>query len=66
MGIDFWTLGVYLYELSVLEPPFSIEQINRHKFKKVCLDSEAKRNWKGAILSDELKNLIDGLLKFDP
>lgn len=23
MGIDFWTLGVYLYELSVLEPPFT-------------------------------------------
>lgn len=30
------------------------------------MDSEAKRNWKGAVLSDELKSLIDGLLKFDP
>ncbi len=52
MTIDFWTLGVYLYELSVLEPPFSTEQINRHKFKKVCMEASANRNWKGAVLSD--------------
>lgn len=51
MGIDFWTLGVYLYELSVLEPPFSTEQINKHKFKKVCLDAQANRQWKGSALS---------------
>ena len=66
MGIDFWTLGVYLYELSVLDPPFATDQINRHKFKKVCLDAEANRNWKGALLSDDLKSLINGLLKFNP
>lgn len=23
LEIDFWAFGVYLYELSVLEPPFS-------------------------------------------
>ena len=51
MGIDFWTLGVYLYELSVMEPPFATDQINRHKFKKVCMDSESNRNWKGAQLT---------------
>jgi hypothetical protein len=51
MEIDFWTLGVYLYELSVLEPPFSTDQINRHKFQKVVIDAESNRNWKGANLS---------------
>lgn len=30
------------------------------------MDSQANRNWKGAVLSDELKSLIDGLLKFNP
>ena len=49
--VDLWTLGVYLYELSVLEPPFTTDQISRNKFKNVCLEAEKNRNWKSSNLS---------------
>ena len=64
--VDLWTLGIYLYELSVYEPPFTTEQITRAKFKNVVLDAENNRNWKSSNLSNELKDMINGLLKFNP
>ena len=63
--IDFWTLGIYLYELSVYEPPFQTEQITRARFEAVCLEAEKNRNWKNSNISAELKDLINGLLKFN-
>ncbi len=59
-------MGIYLFELSVLEPPFTTDQITRAKFKNVVLEAESNRNWKASNLSPELKDLINGLLKFDP
>lgn len=66
--IDFWTLGIYLYEMSVHEPPFSTEQIknSKQKIKKIVQDAEINRDWKKSNLSPELQNLINGLLKFEP
>lgn len=64
--IDIWTLGIYLYELSVFEPPFTVEQITRARFQAVCLDAETNRNWKNSNISPQLKDLISSLLKFDP
>ena len=64
--IDIWTLGVYLYELSVHEPPFTVEQITRSRFQAVCLEGECNRNWRNSNLSAPLKDLINSLLKFDP
>ena len=49
--VDIWTLGVYLYELSVLEPPFTIDQITRPRFQAVTLDGEVNRSFKGCNLS---------------
>jgi serine/threonine protein kinase len=62
--IDLWTLGVYLYELSNFEPPFTTEQISRARFQAVCLEAENNMVWKNPDLSTELKDLIQGLLKF--
>lgn len=64
--IDVWTLGIYLYELSVFEPPFTVEQITRSRFQAVCLEAENNRNWRNANLSANLKDLINSLLKYDP
>jgi hypothetical protein len=30
------------------------------------IDAESNRNWKGANLSPELKDIINGLLKYNP
>lgn len=49
--VDLWTLGIYLYELSVYEPPFTTDQISRAKFKNVVLEAEKNRNWKSSNLS---------------
>ena len=38
----------------------------KHKFKNAVLEAEKSRNWKESNLSPELKDLINGLLKFDP
>lgn len=64
-SIDFWTLGVYLYELAVYEPPFTTEQVTRARIEAVCLEAENNRDWKKSNPSSELKNLINKLLKFD-
>jgi serum/glucocorticoid-regulated kinase 2 len=51
--IDFWTLGIYLYELAVFETPFKIEDIkNKIRFKRVCIEAETRRNWKNSKLSE--------------
>lgn len=36
--IDFWALGVYLYEISNYEPPFEEEEIIKPKFEEVCAE----------------------------
>lgn len=63
---DLWCLGVYLYEMSNCCPPFQIDEIIIDKFQGVCLEAEKNRIWVKPDLSVELKDLIDGLLKFDP
>ena len=55
-----------MYELSVHEPPFTVEQITRSRFQAVCLEGESNRNWRTSNLSAPLKDLINSLLKFDP
>jgi serine/threonine protein kinase len=63
--IDLWTFGVYLYELSNYEPPFTTDQITRARFQAVVMESENNRVWKNPNLSPELKDLIHNLLKFN-
>lgn len=63
--IDLWTLGVYLYELSNLDPPFTSEQVNKNRFQAVCLEAESNMVWKNPNLSPELKDLIQSLLRFN-
>lgn len=65
--IDFWEMGVYLFEMSVYVPPFNTSELKeKQKIKKIVIDAETKRDWKESNLSPELKDLINRLLKFDP
>ncbi len=67
LTLDFWALGIYIFELAVHEPPFTSGQIKiPNKYKTEILKAEKNRNWKNSNLSPELKDLINSLLKFDP
>lgn len=65
--LDLWTLGVFLYEMSVYDPPFATKTIkNKQALKKAIEDAEVNRDWQNSKLSNELKDLINGLLKYSP
>jgi hypothetical protein len=40
--------------------------IVKTKFIKLCMDTERKREWKGAAISDEAKDMINSFLRVDP
>jgi serum/glucocorticoid-regulated kinase 2 len=65
--IDFWTLGVFIYELATSDSPFRHDEIlTRSTFKEKVERAEVDRDWKGHSLNEELKDLINKLLKFKP
>ena len=65
--VDIWAIGVYAYEMSNYSPPFSSADIrDRIKVKRVVKYSETKRNWRNPNISEELKDFINSILKFDP
>lgn len=64
-AIDFWTIGIYAYEMSNFSPPFSGQEIkDRLKVKKLVKYAEQNRTWKNQSISEELKSFINDLLKF--
>lgn len=65
--VDFWALGVLIYELQTGLTPFKIEDVStKLRFKRVAQEEEVSRKWRGHHLSFQLKDLIAGLLKFKP
>ena len=65
--VDIWAIGVYAYEMSNYSPPFSSADIrDRIKVKRVVKYSETKRNWRNPNLSEQLKDFINNILRFDP
>jgi calcium/calmodulin-dependent protein kinase I len=65
--VDLWTLGVFAYEISNYSPPFTGPEIrDRQKVKRLVKLAENNRKWTNPNLSDELKNFISSLLRFDP
>ncbi len=65
--IDIWAIGVYAYEMSNYYPPFASADIKEKlKVKRVVKQAETKRVWKNPNLSEELKDFINSILKFDP
>lgn len=65
--IDLWTIGIFAYEMSNYYPPFTGPQIkDKQRVKRLVKAAETKRTWKNPQVSEELKNFIDCLLKFDP
>jgi hypothetical protein len=48
-------------------PPFTGPEIkDKQRVKRLVKAAETKRTWKNPQTSEELKNFIDCLLKFDP
>ena len=65
--VDIWAIGVYAYEMSNYSPPFSSADIrDRIKVKRVIKYNETKRNWRNSSLSEELKDFINSILRYDP
>jgi serine/threonine protein kinase len=65
--VDFWALGVFIYELETGETPYRIEDVStKLRFKRVAQEEEVSKTWRGHHLSHNLKDLIAGLLKFKP
>ena len=57
---DIWSLGVVLYELCSLKPPFSVSNSNKRELEKKIMKGLYKEI--PPIYSDELKNLVKNLL----
>lgn len=65
--IDFWALGIFMFELATSQSPFSENQILlKNTFKEIVKKAEKERDWKKHELSDDLKDLINKLLKCEP
>ena len=53
--------------MSNYSPPFSGDDIqNRYKVKRLVKSAENYRAWKNPYISNELKDFINALLKFNP
>ena len=64
--VDIWAIGIYAYEMSNYSPPFSSADIkDRIKVKKVVKYCETKRNWRNPSISNELKDFINSILKYE-
>lgn len=59
---DIWSLGVILYELMKLEPPFQAKSLQLLSLKIV----KGKYDDPGMTYSKEIKTLLSGLLQVDP
>ena len=65
--VDIWAIGVYAYEMSNYYPPFASADIKEKlKVKRVVKQAEVRRHWKNHNISDELKDFIDAILRFNP
>lgn len=65
--VDIWAIGIYAYEMSNYSPPFSSADIrDRIKVKRVIKYGETKRNWRNPNISEELKDFINSILRYDP
>ena len=66
-SVDIWSIGIYAYEMSNYNPPFAGADIkDKLKVKRVVKNAENRRNWKNPAVSEELKDFINSILKFDP
>lgn len=59
---DIWSLGVILYEIMKLEPPFQAKTLHLLSLKIV----KGKYDDPGSMYSRDIKNLLSGLLQVDP
>lgn len=65
--IDLWAIGIFAYEISNYHPPFEGAEIkDKQRVKRLVEGAQKNRVWKNKETSEELKGLINSLLKFDP
>ena len=60
--VDIWGIGVLIFELVFGYPPFS-SNLNEDRFKNI---KEGKINWPEDLDDNELKDLIEKILKINP
>ena len=64
-GVDFWALGVLIYELTTGETPFKLQDVSsKLRFKRVAMQEQINRKWRGHELKDATKSIIGDLLKY--
>jgi serine/threonine protein kinase len=66
-SIDFWALGILIYELTTGETPFKLEDVStKLRFKRIAIEEETNRKWRGHRMNPATTDIVGELLRFNP